>query len=59
MEKSVFVPQRRSYAPPHIELLEIAVERGFAQSQDYNIFDDNYGTEKPGRDDIGDNWYFE
>ena len=55
MEKSVFVPQRRPYAPPHIELLEIALERGFALSDNY---DDNDGTEKPGRDDIGDNWYF-
>lgn len=58
MEKSVFVPQRRPYAPPRVELFEIALEQGFALSDNYDDYDDNDGTEKPGRDDIGDNWYF-
>lgn len=55
---SFALPHRAVYESPRVESFEIAVEQGFALSDNYDDYDDNDGTEKPGRDDIGDNWYF-
>ncbi len=60
MEKAAFALPRAGYEPPRVEIVPVAVERGFAQSgdADHDGYDDNYGTETPGRDDLDDNWYF-
>ena len=52
MEKTAFaLPQRLPYAAPRVELFEIAVERGFAQS--FNK--DGIETTEP--DYTDDDWY--
>ncbi len=58
MEKTVLTSAGAAYEPPYAEIIEFAVEGGFAGSvTDPGGYDSNDGTEVPGRDDVTEPWY--
>jgi len=58
MEKTVLTSVGAAYEPPYAEIIEFAVEAGFAVSGiDPDGYDRNDGTEAPGRDDVTEPWY--
>ena len=59
MEKTVLTSAGAAYEPPYADIIEFAVEGGFADSGvDPDGFSINDGTEMPGRYDVTDPWYY-
>ncbi len=60
MKKTVLILARAAYEPPFIEIIEFAVESGFAVSPgaiSEDGFSLNDGTEMPVREDEGEDWF--
>ncbi len=49
---------RETYEPPYAEIIEFAVEGGFAGSGEETVlYNDEDGTELSGRNEVTDSWY--
>ena len=59
MEKTILNLARAAYEPPYAEIIEFAVESGFAVSPGAieDGFGANDGTEVPERDNEGEDWF--
>ncbi len=58
MGKPFLTSARETYEPPYAEIIEFAVEGGFAGSGEETVlYNDEDGTELSGRNEVTDSWY--